>query len=40
MEVVMDKNSGKITFKDVQGNLLVQEKEFGTNFIPCKRRAV
>ena len=36
MEVVMDKNSGKITFKDVQGNLLVQEKEFGTNFIPCK----
>ena len=36
MEVVMDKKSGKISFKDAQGNLLVQEKEFGTNFIPRK----
>ena len=36
LEVIMDKNSGKITFKDLQGNLLIQEKEFGTNFIPCK----
>ena len=36
MEVVMDKASGKITFKDLNGGLLVQEKEFGTNFIPCK----
>lgn len=36
MEVVMDKKSGKISFKDTQGNLLVQEKEFGTNFIPRK----
>ena len=32
LEVIMDKNSGKITFKDLQGNLLIQEKEFGTNF--------
>ena len=36
MEVIMDKKSGKISFKDAQGNLLVQEKEFGTNFIPRK----
>ena len=36
LEVVMDKNSGKVTFKDKDGNLLVQEKEFGTNFVPCK----
>ncbi len=36
MDVVMDKKSGKISFKDTQGNLLVQEKEFGTNFIPRK----
>ncbi len=36
MEVVMDKLSGKITFKDTQGNLLVQEKEFGANFVPRK----
>ena len=25
LEVIMDKNSGKITFKDLQGNLLIQE---------------
>lgn len=34
MEVIMDKQSGKIVFRDNQGNVLLQEKEFGTNFIP------
>ncbi len=36
MEVVMDKNTGKLTFRDAGGRLLVSEKEYGTNFIPCK----
>lgn len=36
LTVVMDKQSGKVTFKDAKGNLLVQEKEYGTNFIPRK----
>ena len=36
MEVIMVKESGKLTFKDNKGNLLVQEKEYGTNFIPRK----
>ena len=36
MEVVMNKTTGKITFNDLQGRLLVQEKEYGTDLIPCK----
>ena len=38
LEVIMDKNSGKITFKDLQGNLLIQEKEFGTKLHSMQRR--
>lgn len=36
MEVIMVKESGKLTFKDNQGILLVQEKEYGSNFVPRK----
>lgn len=34
MEVRVNKQTGKIAYYDLNGNLLLQEKEFGINFIP------
>ncbi len=35
IEVIVDKASGKVEFKDINDRLLVSEKEYGTNFVPC-----
>ena len=36
MEVRVNKQTGKISYYDLKGNLLLQEKEYGANFTPRK----
>lgn len=35
LEVSVNERTGKITFRDLEGNILTAEKEYGTDFIPC-----
>ena len=35
IEVIVDKKSGKVEFRNMDGRVLAAEKEYGTSFVPC-----